>query len=356
MHTVFISYARKDREHLERLLASVRNIERSGDAEFWYDDKIPGGREFEPYLNEHIYRADLFLPLVSLNFLASDWCSVKELHAAYERTKLGRCHIMPIVLSACDWTRIPLELQCAAGPGAMVKQLGELHTHLSPQVRLDTVSNPDVFFDKAHRAIRRMLEEMTSRSSTREIDPLLPTRRRVIDLNFGKSFSRCELVEVQADGKSFWIGARPLPAMKRRGEPLRIDHPFIRASATETLRIIQEVSRDKGIDFRAPTSAEWRYALTLNGRSQIAPNRPPPSGRDACWGDYRPNELEIYCPCRGADEWVADSYDGPDKVATLHLGQAGPEASICSWSGPYPGTQPAIRLLCEVDPSISGLP
>ena len=48
---VFISYSREDASELKKVIASVQNIIDAQEAHFWFDDKIPGGVEFELVLN-----------------------------------------------------------------------------------------------------------------------------------------------------------------------------------------------------------------------------------------------------------------------------------------------------------------
>jgi len=161
MINVFVSYSHEDTSEFKRVIASVQNIIDTKEANFWYDKQIPGGMEYDKSIKENIGRAHLYLPLISLNFIASEYCR-KELHLAYARAKQGHCRIMPIILRTCDWKNLLLESPDDIGTSGSIKRLGELHTHMDPKRRLDTLATSDEFYHEVHHAIRRMLGELRS--------------------------------------------------------------------------------------------------------------------------------------------------------------------------------------------------
>ena len=46
---------------------------------------------------------DLFLMLVSPDFLASDYCVNREMKRALERHRDDEAHVVPIIVEPCDW-------------------------------------------------------------------------------------------------------------------------------------------------------------------------------------------------------------------------------------------------------------
>lgn len=51
----------------------------------------------------------MFLPLVSPDFLASDYCYEREMTRALERHDAGDMRVVPIIIEPCDWTASPLK-------------------------------------------------------------------------------------------------------------------------------------------------------------------------------------------------------------------------------------------------------
>src|SRR5262245_62374587 len=69
----------------------------------WHDRRIGAGKEWEKEINEHLYRADIILLLVSSDFLASDYCYDVEVKTAMERNDNGEARVIPIILRPVDW-------------------------------------------------------------------------------------------------------------------------------------------------------------------------------------------------------------------------------------------------------------
>ena len=51
---------------------------------------------------------ELFLLLVSPDFLASDYCVEREMERALERHRAGGARVIPIIIEPCEWARTPL--------------------------------------------------------------------------------------------------------------------------------------------------------------------------------------------------------------------------------------------------------
>lgn len=105
---IFFSYAREDeqlRNELEKHLATLKH---SALVETWHDRCIIPGNEWEQEINDKIEQADLILVLVSVDFLASDYCSDREMSRALERHDRGEARVIPIILRPVSWTRTRL--------------------------------------------------------------------------------------------------------------------------------------------------------------------------------------------------------------------------------------------------------
>lgn len=89
MRQVFISYARDDREVVEKLAAKLRRLVDS----VWFDSQLHGGEDWWTGILERIRGCDVFLAVVSESSLESEACRVERTYAR----QLGRT-ILPVAL------------------------------------------------------------------------------------------------------------------------------------------------------------------------------------------------------------------------------------------------------------------
>jgi len=105
---IFVSYSHRDesfREDLDKHLAILR---RQGIIQLWHDRRITPGSDWDGQIDSALSHADIVIPLVSADFLASDYCYEVELRQALEWHRAGRTHVVPIIVRPCDWTSSPL--------------------------------------------------------------------------------------------------------------------------------------------------------------------------------------------------------------------------------------------------------
>ena len=99
----FISYSHHDRAALDRLHVHLKNLTRGGHIETWYDRDILAGSDLNAEIARELEAADLFLLLVSPDFIASDYCVEREMKRALERHAAGAARVVPIIVEECDW-------------------------------------------------------------------------------------------------------------------------------------------------------------------------------------------------------------------------------------------------------------
>ena len=104
----FISYSHKDEAALERLHTHLAPLRRQGLIEAWFDREILAGGEIDATVAEELESCELFLLLVSPDFLASDYCYEREMQQALERHEAGEARVVPIIIEPCDWATSPL--------------------------------------------------------------------------------------------------------------------------------------------------------------------------------------------------------------------------------------------------------
>jgi hypothetical protein len=104
----FISYAHADEEMLKKLDAHMAMLRRDGTLSDWYDREINAGGDIDSTIAQELHRANLFLALISPDFLNSQYCYEKEMATAIDRHEAGEITIVPIILEPCDWVSSPL--------------------------------------------------------------------------------------------------------------------------------------------------------------------------------------------------------------------------------------------------------
>lgn len=114
MAQVFFSYSHEDealRDRLEKHLALLR---RQGLIEAWHDRRIESGSEFDPAISAQLEQAEVILLLVSVSFMASEYCYSREMMRAMERHESGAAVVIPVILAPCEWHQAPFGKLLAA--------------------------------------------------------------------------------------------------------------------------------------------------------------------------------------------------------------------------------------------------
>lgn len=108
MASVFMSYSHADEAMRDRLEAHLAVLKREGVIETWHDRRIVPGDRLDGSIMTEVDTADIFLFLLSADFLASDYCYEVEMGRALEREARGEAVVIPVVLHSCEWMRTPL--------------------------------------------------------------------------------------------------------------------------------------------------------------------------------------------------------------------------------------------------------
>lgn len=103
----FVSYSHKDIEAHARLIVHLSNLTRDRLLEAWYDREILAGDVLDNEIDQELEAADLFLLMVSPDFIASNYCVEREMQRALERHDAGEARVVPIIVEPCDWAAMP---------------------------------------------------------------------------------------------------------------------------------------------------------------------------------------------------------------------------------------------------------
>ncbi len=115
---VFVSYASRDRRHLQELHLRLQALKRTyGLVEVWTDGLLMAGSDWDATIRHELNQADVVLLLVSESFVASDYIQDVELMRALERARAGKCLLVPIILEKVHaWQSLPFGSRNALPP------------------------------------------------------------------------------------------------------------------------------------------------------------------------------------------------------------------------------------------------
>ena len=97
---VFISYSHRNEAVWGQLYTHFAPLRREGLIEAWFDREILPGGEIDAEIAHELDACDLFLLLVSPDFLASDYCVEREMSRALERHEAGEARVIPIIVDS----------------------------------------------------------------------------------------------------------------------------------------------------------------------------------------------------------------------------------------------------------------
>ncbi len=107
--TAIVSYCHVDEKALERLHKHLAVLQRDGTLPTWTDHAIVPGDRLDSVISGQLERSQIFLALLSPDYLASRYCYETEFKRAQELAAAGRIRIVPIIVEPCDWLSSPFK-------------------------------------------------------------------------------------------------------------------------------------------------------------------------------------------------------------------------------------------------------
>jgi hypothetical protein len=104
---MFVSYSHENTTWCKRLLPVLRVKANVDTLQPWHDTELKAGDRWDKEIRAELERMDIFLCLVSYQFLASGYIQNVELPRAKARHKNKEIVVMPVVLYSMD-----LEHEC----------------------------------------------------------------------------------------------------------------------------------------------------------------------------------------------------------------------------------------------------
>lgn len=103
----FISYSHIDKAMLDKLEIHLANLKREHLLSSWTDKELIAGTSLDKEILHNLTSSDLFIALISPEYIASYYCYEKEFNQALEMFKGGKITIVPIIVEPCEWDKTP---------------------------------------------------------------------------------------------------------------------------------------------------------------------------------------------------------------------------------------------------------
>jgi internalin A len=119
---LFISYAHEDEKWRAKLAPNLGLLVREGLVKVWTDLEIIAGAKWDEEIKRKLEEADLYLFLMSVDLLNSDYVQDIELPIARRRHEENKARLIPVIIRKCSWTRYIGDIQGLPTSGRPVRQ------------------------------------------------------------------------------------------------------------------------------------------------------------------------------------------------------------------------------------------
>ncbi len=153
---VFVSYSHKNTQWVTKIKNQLIGLRRSNFIKDWTDQEILPGEKWDKKILEQIKKADVFILLLSADFMASDYIWDVELKKAFER-KSPFPKIIPIYIESFDFEAIP------AIAGIKISDLQMIPKKVATQelIPISSWDNEAEALREVAIAIKRTIQEAT---------------------------------------------------------------------------------------------------------------------------------------------------------------------------------------------------
>jgi hypothetical protein len=103
MNKIFICYSQKDIISKQRLETHLKVFVKQGQLDFWSDEQINAGEDWDPEILRSINESNAAILLISTEFLASDYIQDRELPLIFQKRQKEGMKVFPFILFPCNW-------------------------------------------------------------------------------------------------------------------------------------------------------------------------------------------------------------------------------------------------------------
>ena len=100
---IFVIYTLADKDSMLHLLRHLNPLNKDFELSIWHDDPIIPGQPWKTYFESRVHHTDIFLLLVSDNFMNSQFIEQLELKAVIDRHKENKSVVIPVIIDNCQW-------------------------------------------------------------------------------------------------------------------------------------------------------------------------------------------------------------------------------------------------------------
>ncbi|MEO5681533.1 MAG: TIR domain-containing protein [Chitinophagaceae bacterium] len=190
----FIIYAREDikiKQHLLLHLNPFRNPDYN--MVIWHDEHIEAGEEWEQKIKSRLEQTDIFLMLISIHFLNSEFIRNVEFEAAIDRHRKEKSIIIPVIIKPCQWT-INFYFK------DYKFNLGDLQVLPDGQTSLEEWPSLESGLNKVAGGIRKVLESLQEKEQKKQADKDKSAKQQEEEIN--RQFAAAQLKKQQEQAEA----------------------------------------------------------------------------------------------------------------------------------------------------------
>jgi hypothetical protein len=120
----FLSYSHADQQLYAGFCPHLAALRRAFDLDIWTDHKIEPGIRWEARIADAIAAAQLFVLMITPDFIGSDYVFEKEIPAIQEQYRAGAL-VLPVVVRRCSWQSVAAALQATPTQNGKVKPIAD---------------------------------------------------------------------------------------------------------------------------------------------------------------------------------------------------------------------------------------
>lgn len=119
----FLSYSHEDHRLFAGFRPHLAALKRGFGLDIWTDHRIEAGTFWNASIEAAIKQAQVFVLLISPDFIASDYVNDSEIPAISEQRRSTGALVLPVVLKRCSWQMVAAALQAIPTENGRLKPI-----------------------------------------------------------------------------------------------------------------------------------------------------------------------------------------------------------------------------------------